>query len=87
MSWRTRDWPLRQPRPKAAKLEPEALPRLHQCATAFVEQSPVLRELLAGVQAVRGRLYFWRAPEDLMARVTPLDPRSMLLEAPRGKTS
>ena len=85
MSWRRHDWPARQPRPKVFKLEPEALARLHARATGFVEHSGVLRELLDSVQAARGRLYFWREPEDLMARVTPLDPRLMLLEAPRGE--
>ena len=35
------------------------------------------------MQLARGRLYVWRDPEDLMARITPLGPRSMLLETPR----
>ena len=70
MSWGRRDWPTRQPRPRAAKLDPEALARLHVRATKFVDQSQVLRELLDGVQAARGHLYFWREPDDLMARVT-----------------
>ena len=86
MNWPRRDWPERRPRPKAAKLDSEAFNRLHARATAFVEQSVVLRDLLNSVQAARGRLYFWREPEDLMARVTPLAPRSLLLEAPRGDT-
>jgi len=33
-------------------------------------------------QLSRGRLYLWRGPDDLMARITPLGPRSMLLETP-----
>ena len=86
MRWRSRDWPERQPRPKAAKLPREALERLHARATDFVAQSVVLRELLQDVKLARGRLYFWREPEDLMARVTPLGPRSMLLEAPHGNS-
>lgn len=52
-------------------------------AAKFVQESVVLRELLEAVQLARGRLYFWREAEDLMARITPLGPRSMLLEAPR----
>jgi len=35
------------------------------------------------VQLARGRLYLWRKPDDLMARITPLAPRLMLLESPR----
>ena len=43
----------------------------------------ILRELVDEVQLARGRLYLWREPEDMMARITPLGPRSMLLETPR----
>jgi hypothetical protein len=87
MSWRDRPgWGEYHPRPKAAKLPKEALERLHVRAEQYVEQSVVLRELVQEVQLTRGRLYFWRAPEDLMARITPLAPRCMLLEAPRGDT-
>jgi hypothetical protein len=86
MRWRERHWPERLPRPRAAKLSREALDRLRAHAAKFVEESAVLRELLEEVQLARGRLYFWREAEDLMARVTPLGPRSMLLEAPRGDT-
>jgi hypothetical protein len=75
---------VRPPRPKAAKLSREALERLQASASRFVEASVVLRELLEDVQLSRGRLYLWREPDDLMARITPLGPRSMLLEAPRG---
>jgi hypothetical protein len=50
----------------------------------FVEESALLGELLDDVQLARGRLYLWREPDDLMARITPLGPRSMLLESPRG---
>ena len=49
-------------------------------------ESVVLRELVQTVQLARGRLYFWREPDDLMARITPLALRSMLLEAPRGES-
>jgi hypothetical protein len=82
MRWRDRGWAERPPRPKAAKLPRETLQRLHAAAARFVERSIVLGELLEEVQLARGRLYFWRGPEDLMARITPLGPRSMLLEAP-----
>jgi hypothetical protein len=84
MRWRNRDWPERPPRPKAAKLPREALDRLHTCVVEFVRESVVLRELLQDVQLARGRIYLWREPDDLMARITPLGPRSMLLESPRG---
>lgn len=73
-------------RPKAAKLPHEGLERLHVRAAQLVEGSVVLRELVEDVQLARGRLYLWRQPEDLMARITPLGPRSMLLEAPRGNS-
>ena len=74
------------PRPKAAKLTREALERLHVRATTFVAESVLLREMLNDVQLARGRLYFWRKPNDLLARITPLGPRSMLLESPRGNS-
>jgi len=67
-----------------AKLPRAVLDRLHASATKFVAESVVLRELVQDVQLTRGRLYFWREPENLMARVTPLGPRSMLLESPRA---
>jgi hypothetical protein len=84
MRWGNRDWPGRPPRPKAAKLPREALERLHARAMEFVQASLVLRELLQDVQLARGRLYFRRKPGYHMARITPLGPRPMLLEAPRG---
>ncbi len=83
MRWRDRSYPERAPRPRAAKLSREALQRLHARAAKFVEESVILRELLKDVQLVRGRLYFWRGPKDLMARITPLGARSLLLESPR----
>ena len=83
MSWRNRGWPERSPRPKAVKLPREALRLLHARARKFVEESVILRELVDEVQLARGRLYLWREPEDMMARITPLGPRSMLLETPR----
>ncbi len=85
MSWRNRDWPASPPRPKVAKLSREALQRLHARAVEFVEKSALLGELLQEVKLARGRLYFWWELEDLMARITPLGPDSMLLEAPHGK--
>ncbi len=42
----------------------------------------VLGELLENLQLARGRQYFWRQTKGLMARITPLGPRSMLLESP-----
>ena len=83
MGWRNRGWTERTPRPKAAKLPREALQQLRASAAKFVEESVILRELLDDVQLARGRLYLWRGPDDLMARITPLGPRSMLLESPR----
>jgi len=66
-----------------AKLSKEQLQRLHDRATEFVEESVLLRELVEEVKLARGRIYLWREPEDMMARITPLGPRSMLLETPR----
>jgi hypothetical protein len=59
--------------------------RLHARAKKYVEESTILRELVGEVQLARGRIYLWRDREDddLMARITPLGPRSMLLETPR----
>ncbi len=78
--------PKNAPRPRAARLSHEAMERLLVRATIFVEESVILREQLDDVQLARGRLYFWREPHDLMARITPLGPRSMLLESPRGRS-
>jgi hypothetical protein len=86
MSWRNRGRPERVPRPKVAKLTEESLQRLHSRATKFVEESVILRELVENVQLSRGRLHLWREPGNLMARITPLGPRSMLLETPRGNS-
>lgn len=83
MGLRHGGWPERLPRPKAAKLSREDLQRLHSRAVKFVQESIILRELVEEVQLARGRLYLWREPEDMMARITPLGPRSMLLETPR----
>ena len=83
MRWRNRGWPERVLRPKAAKLSKEELQRLRARAVKFVEESVILHELVEEVQLARGRFYLWREPEDLMARITPVGPRSMLLETPR----
>lgn len=83
MRWRNRGWPERSPRPKVAKLSKEELQRLHARAVKFVEESVILRELVEEVKLARGRIHLWREPEDMMARITPLGPRSMLLETPR----
>ena len=78
-------WPERVPRPKAAKLSRDELQRLQARAKKYVEESTILRELVGEVQLARGRIYLWRDREvnDLMARITPLGPRSMLFETPR----
>lgn len=86
MGWRNRNWPERTLRPKVAKLPREALQRLHARAVKFVEESLILCELVDGVQLARGRLYLWREPNDLMARITLLGSRSMLLESPGGNS-
>ena len=80
MGFRHGGWPERVPRPKAAKLSRE-LQSLHSRAVKFVEESIILRELVEEVQLARGRLYLWREPEDMMARITPLGARSMLPSA------
>ncbi len=71
-------------RPKAVKLSREALQSLYVRAKKFVEESVILRELVGEVQLARGRLYLWRNPKNLMARITPIGPQSMLLETSRG---
>lgn len=43
----------------------------------------MLKDLVTDVKLARGRIYFWRGHEDLMARVTPLSRKTLLLEAPR----
>ena len=70
-------------RPKMAKLSKNQLQRLQDRAVNLVEKSTILRELVEEVQLARGRLYLWREQEELMVRITPIGPRSMLLETPR----
>ncbi len=41
---------------------------------------------MASPKLARGRLYLWGQPDDLMARITPLGPRLLLLESPRGNS-
>jgi len=53
-------------------------------ASELVKGSLVLRPLLADILLARGRLYLRREPDDIMARITPLDSEVMLLESPRG---
>ncbi|MBI2840638.1 MAG: hypothetical protein HYX75_20165 [Acidobacteria bacterium] len=77
---------MRAPRLEVAKLSREGLERLQAQAVRFVEESSVLRELLEDVQLARGRLYFRRGAENLMARLTPLGPRTMVFEAPHGSS-
>ena len=83
MSRRHGGWGERVPRPKVADLPKESLQRLHARAVQFVEGSVILHHLVHSVELSRGRLHIWWAPGDLMARITPLAPRSMLLETPR----
>ena len=59
---------------------------LHALAGEFVGRSAALRELVQDVQLVRGRLYLWWEPKDLMARITPIEPGPVLLEIPHGKS-
>jgi hypothetical protein len=86
MRWHYRDWPERTPRPKVAKLPSETLQQLHTRVAKFVKESAILGELLDEVQLARGRLYLWRKGDDLMARITPLGPRLLLLESPCGNS-
>ena len=74
-------------RPKMAKLSGDLLLRLQDRTVEFVEASTNIREIVEEVQLARGRLYLWRDRErgDLMARITPLNSRSMLLETPRRR--
>jgi hypothetical protein len=83
MGWRSNRWPAYRPRPKVAKLSTSELERFHASASRFVARSAVLKDLVAEVQLARGRVYFWRGEDDLMARVTPLSRQTLLLEAPR----
>lgn len=83
MRWHNRGWPERIPRSEVAKLPSAALQHVRNRVVRFVEESLILGKLLNEVQLVRGRLYLWRQPGDLMARITPLGPRLMLLESPR----
>jgi hypothetical protein len=58
------------------------LQQLRDRVARFVAESLILRELLNDIQLARGHVYLWREPGDLMARITPLGPRLMLLESP-----
>ena len=71
---------------KPAKLSRQALERLQDRALDFAMESDVLRESLQSIEVSRGRLYLRRPSGDLQARITPLSPRSMLLESPRGRS-
>jgi len=73
-------------RPAAVKLPPEVLARLHARAFELIEDCEILREWIHDVQSVRGRLYLWREPEGHVARITPLGPRSVLLDTRRGRS-
>ncbi|MFH0943967.1 MAG: hypothetical protein V2A76_02115, partial [Planctomycetota bacterium] len=71
---------------KAAKLSRPALERLQDRALDFAMESDVLREELQTIELSGGRLYLRRLSGDLKARITPLSPRSMLLESPHGRS-
>ena len=77
-------WPERVPGPKAAKLSKEELQRLQARTARFVQESIILRELVEGARLERH--YRWRESEDLMARITPLGPRSMCSRARRRQS-
>lgn len=68
-----------------ASVSRAVLERLFTRTTDLVEDSPLLSELLDTVQMARGRIYLWRGEEDAMARITPLDARTVVLESPRGR--
>jgi hypothetical protein len=74
MGWRSNRWPAHTPRPRVAKLSVADLDRLHASSGRLVARSAVLKELVAEVELLPGRVYFWRGEGDLMARVTPLSP-------------
>lgn len=84
MGFRSNHWKPYEPRPKVAKLSSDQLGRLHDNASRFVERSEVLRALAVHVEVARGRVYFWRGEDELMARITPLSSKTFLLEAERG---
>ena len=81
MGWRHR-WQPYVPRPKVKRLPTAELTRLHGMASRFVARSPVLAELVSKVEVQRGRFYIFDMGGYVMARVTPLDGPTFLLEAP-----
>ena len=95
MRWRRRDWPEREPRPKARTLPDEEKATLLATMTKEVAASPVLMGLGLQVRSQRGRFYLERplGEEDsggveAWGRITPLaDSADLLLEQEGRKGS
>jgi len=95
MRWRRRDWPEREPRPKARTLPDEEKTTLLATMTKEVAASPVLMGLGLQVRSQRGRFYLERplGEEDsggveAWGRITPLaDSADLLLEQEGRKGS
>lgn len=68
------------------ELPPQVLQRLHDRAFELIAECEVLREWIHDVRWTRGRFYLWRDPGGHLARITPLGPRSLLLETRRGRS-
>ncbi|MFC1705863.1 hypothetical protein ACFL59_03460 [Planctomycetota bacterium] len=85
-TYRRRDWPEYKPRPKAAKLSPEARAQILKRLLKERDKSPVLTALQVEVKARRGRFYVDRMddedPDDSplqLGRITPLAGRRITL--------
>ena len=95
MRWRRRDWPEREPRPKARTLPDEEKTTLLATMTKEVAASPVQMGLGLQVRSQRGRFYLERplGEEDsggveAWGRITPLaDSADLLLEQEGRKGS
>ena len=95
MRWRRRDWPEREPRPKARTLPDEEKTTLLATMPKEVAASPVLMGLGLQVRSQRGRFYLERplGEEDsggveAWGRITPLaDSADLLLEQEGRKGS
>ena len=74
MRWRRRDWPEREPRPKARTLPDEEKTTLLATLTKEVAASPVLMDLGLQVRSQRGRFYLER----------PLAAKGILVESRHG---
>jgi hypothetical protein len=88
MRWRHRNWPEREPRPKARTLPGEEKTKRLAAMTKEVAASPVLTGLELRVRSQRGRFYLERplgegdsAGVEVWGRITPLaDSADLLLE-------